>query len=113
MKNKKMLGWVAAAAVSGSFLLVSPALAGPGRIARRKENQQDRIAQGIKSGQLTAGEAARLERKESLLNGEIRDMRKLNGGKLTPGERALVNRQQNRLSRQIYRQKHDAQTQPN
>ena len=30
-------------------------------IAERKENQQDRIAQGIKSGQLTAGETAKLE----------------------------------------------------
>ena len=28
------------------------------------ENQQDRIAQGVGSGQLTAGETANLERKE-------------------------------------------------
>lgn len=103
---------MAAAVVSGALLLASPALAGPGRIARRKENQQDRIAQGIKSGQLTAGETARLERKEAGLNREIRGMRQLNGGKLTPKERALVNHQQNRLSRDIYRQKHDGQTQP-
>ena len=31
-------------------------------IQKRKENQQDRIAQGVKSGQLTAGETARLDR---------------------------------------------------
>jgi len=45
-----------AAAVAGSLLLASPALAGPGRIAQRKENQQQRIGQGVRSGQLTAGE---------------------------------------------------------
>ncbi len=37
-------------------------------INQRKENQQDRIAQGVKSGELTAGETANLEKKESNLN---------------------------------------------
>jgi hypothetical protein len=37
-------------------------------IGQRKENQQDRIAQGVKSGQLTAGETSRLEGRESHLN---------------------------------------------
>jgi hypothetical protein len=112
MNTKKTLGWMAAAAVAGSLLLASPALAGPpGKIARRKENQQDRIAQGVKSGQLTAGETARLERKEAGLNKEIRGMRQEDGGKLSHADRALINHQQNQLSRQIYRQKHDAQTQ--
>jgi hypothetical protein len=109
--GKKTLSWMAAA-VAGSLLLASPALAGPGRIAKRKENQQQRIAQGVASGQLTAGETARLERKEAGLNREIRGMRQVNGGTLTPAERALVNHQQNRLSRDIYHQKHDGQTRP-
>lgn len=111
MHGKKTLGWMAAAVVAGSVLLASPASAAPGRIAQRKGNQQDRIAQGVKSGQLTAGETARLERKEAGLNKEIRGMRQENGGKLSHADRALVNHQQNQLSRQIYRQKHDAQTQ--
>jgi hypothetical protein len=85
---------------------------GTGEVAQRKENQQDRIGQGIQSGQLTAGEAARLEGKESSLNQETRDMRALDGGKLTPGDKAVVNQQQNKLSRQIYNQKHDVETQP-
>jgi hypothetical protein len=80
-------------------------------VGERKENQQDRIANGVNSGELTAGEAARLEKKESRLNAETREMREDNGGKLTPAEKAKVTRQQNRLSHQIYRQKHDAQTQ--
>jgi hypothetical protein len=36
-----------------------------GRIQRRKENQQDRIAQGVASGELTAGETESLEHKEA------------------------------------------------
>ena len=39
-------------------------------------------------------------------------MRVLDGGKLTPKDKAVVNQQQDRLSKQIYNQKHDAQTQP-
>ena len=76
-------------------------------INQRRENQQDRIAQGIKSGSLTAGEAARLETKEARLNHEIRDDREDHNGHLTKAERAQINRQQNKLSRQIYRAKHN------
>src|SRR5262249_51635504 len=77
----------------------------------RKENQQDRIAQGVKSGQLTAGETANLEKKEAAINQEVHADRSLNGGQLTNGEKRVINRQQNRLSNQIYNQKHDASTQ--
>jgi len=83
-----------------------------GRIQQRKENQQDRIAQGVGSGQLTAGETANLEHKETKLNREIHNDRSANGGTLTPQERRQVNRQQNRLSKNIYRDKHNNRTQP-
>ncbi len=79
-------------------------------IEQRKENQQDRIANGIKSGQLTAGETANLEKKEAAINKETAADRAANGGKLTPQEKAKVNRQQNRLSNQIYADKHNANT---
>ena len=84
---------------------------GAQEIQKRKENQQDRIAQGVKSGELTAGETANLERKEARLNREIRRDRAQNGGTLTPKERRKINRQQNRLSRQIYRDKHNGRKQ--
>jgi metal-dependent amidase/aminoacylase/carboxypeptidase family protein len=80
-------------------------------IRKRKENQQDRIAQGVKSGQLTAGETANLERKETKLNREIRHDRKQNGGNLTNKEKHQINRQQNQLSKQIYRDKHNGRHQ--
>jgi hypothetical protein len=80
-------------------------------IQARKENQQDRIANGVKSGELTAGETTNLEKKEANLNQEERDMRKLDNGKLTAADKATLNQQQNRLSNQIYDDKHNAATQ--
>jgi len=77
-------------------------------VNQRRENQQGRIAQGVKSGQLTAHETASLERKEGGLNHQIRNDRKGDNGHLTAGERARVNREQNTLSRDIYRDKHNA-----
>jgi hypothetical protein len=79
-------------------------------VGQRKENQQDRIAQGVKSGQLTAGETANLESKEAAINGETRADRAANGGKLTPAEKQQINGQQNQLSKQIYKDKHNAAT---
>jgi hypothetical protein len=80
-------------------------------IAQRKENQQDRIAQGVKSGQLTAGETANLETKEAAINGETKADRAANGGKLTATEKKQINGQQNQMSKQIYKDKHNASTQ--
>jgi len=78
-------------------------------INERKDNQQQRIGEGVENGSLTANEASHLEKKEAKLNAEERRMKA--DGKLTPAERARLTRQQNALSKQIYNQKHDAQTQ--
>ena len=80
-------------------------------VGKRAENQQDRIAQGVKSGQLTAGETAHLENNEAKVNNEVRNDRAANGGKLTAQEKKQVNRQQNKMSRQIYRDKHNGRRQ--
>jgi hypothetical protein len=82
------------------------------KVNARRENQQDRIAQGVKSGQLSDKETANLETKEHKLNQEVHTDRTANGGKLTSQERTQVNGQQNKLSKQIYVDKHNAQTQP-
>jgi hypothetical protein len=81
------------------------------KIADRKENQQDRIANGVKSGSLTPHETSKLENKESKLNKEIRTDRKANGGNLTNNEKKQVNNQQNTLSKDIYKDKHNGATQ--
>jgi hypothetical protein len=82
-------------------------------VQQRDENQQDRISQGVGSGQLTAGEAGNLEKKESQLNQEQRDMRKLDNGHLTAADKATLQQQQNHLSNQIYKDKHNGATQGN
>ena len=85
---------------------------GNNEVGQRRENQQDRVAQGIKNGQMTAGEAARTENREQGINKQIHADRQANGGKLTGQERRQVNREQNRTSRQIYRQKHNNRIAP-
>jgi hypothetical protein len=75
---------------------------------QRDVNQQNRIEQGLKSGELTTREGARLEREESQV--ERDQSRAMKDGSLSPAEKARLAREQNRVSSDIYRQKHDAQT---
>ena len=76
-------------------------------INQRRENQQDRIAQGVRSGRLSPRETANLETREARLNHEMRNDRRAHDGHLTAPERRQINRQQNRLSKSIYHDKHD------
>ncbi|MBV8896515.1 MAG: YXWGXW repeat-containing protein [Acidobacteriaceae bacterium] len=78
----------------------------------RRFNQQGRIAQGIRSGQLTPGETAHLETREATVNREIHADRQANGGRLTPEERQHVEHQQNNMSRAIYKDKHNEREAP-
>ena len=96
--------------VLGSVVLTA-AFAQSSEVGARRENQQDRIAQGVGSGSLTAGETANLEKKEAAINQEVRADRALNGGKLTGQERKIVNGQQNSMSKQIYNDKHNTAVQ--
>jgi hypothetical protein len=87
-----------------------PANAAMSRANTREANQQGRISNGVKSGQLTPHETAHLENKEAHINKEVRNDRAANGGKLTSQERAQVNQQQNHASKQIYEDKHNNKT---
>ena len=82
-----------------------------GNINQRQENQQDRIGQGVTSGELTAREAARLERGEVRINREEKRFRKSGDG-LTLKERAKLERDLNKESQRIHNQKHDNQDIP-
>jgi hypothetical protein len=86
-------------------------LAMAAEVDRRETRQQERIGQGVESGQLTPGETARLERQEQRIDNQVKAERAANGGHLTPAERAQVNREQNRESRRIYAAKHNARHQ--
>jgi hypothetical protein len=89
-----------------------PATPAYSKVGVRAENQQDRVANGVRSGQMTAGETKNVENREANINHEVKDDREANGGKLTPDEKAHVNQQQNNVSKSIYDDKHNAATQP-
>jgi hypothetical protein len=80
------------------------------RVNQREENQQDRIGNGVKSGQLTPGETQHLEHGEQRIDNQVARDRAANGGHLTGQERRQVNREQNRESGRIYRDKHNGRT---
>ena len=71
----------------------------------RERNQQRRIRQGVRSGELTRGEFRRLEREQARVRRH--EARARSDGRFTLRERARINRELNRSSRHIYRQKHN------
>jgi hypothetical protein len=75
-------------------------------IRDREDNQQERIARGVKSGALTDSEAAQLEKNEAKMNNEVRSDRAANGGQLTTQEKAQINNQLNHQSMQIHQAMH-------
>ena len=77
-------------------------------IQNRKYDQQGRILQGDRSGQLTRGETRNLERREHSVNREEHTMRRADGGHLTAADKAALTRRQNNISRSIYKDKHNA-----
>jgi len=115
MKQTVMMLAVAALIASGpAFAQQSQPQTQPNQPAatphEREQNQQDRIANGIDSKQLTAGETKNLEGREANINREVKDDRAADNGKLTPQERQQINTQQNHLSNSIYQDKHNANT---
>lgn len=80
-------------------------------INQRKENQQDRVAQGVNSGQLTSRETSRLEHQEAGINQEESNMRAHDNGNLTKQDRKTLRHQQKKVSRRIHRDKHNARVQ--
>ncbi|HEX5085229.1 MAG TPA: hypothetical protein VFY40_24595 [Blastocatellia bacterium] len=103
---KSLMKWFTMAALLA--VIIPAAGFAQGRINERQQNQRQRIRQGVRSGELTRVEAARLRRQEATIG--LREARaRRSGGEFTPRERARIQRQLNRESRRIYRQKHDRQ----
>jgi hypothetical protein len=74
---------------------------------QRDVNQQTRIEQGLKSGELSTKEAARLEHEQQHI--DRMEARDLKDGHMTAGEQLRLDKAQNAASADIYKQKHDAQ----
>jgi hypothetical protein len=76
-------------------------------VNKREENQQKRIANGINNGSLSPKETANLERRDaSVQKQEQADMAKHNGH-LTKAEQRHLNKRENRISKSIYKDKHN------
>jgi hypothetical protein len=78
----------------------------PMSVQNRLKRQQRRIDQGIKSGELTRGQAKSLERHEANIATDAKVDRAENGGKLTPQEHKNLERRLNIQSKRIYNKKH-------
>jgi hypothetical protein len=76
-----------------------------GSEVQRDINQESRIEQGLKSGQLSTGEAARLERGEARI--DRMESKALKDGNLSPEEASRIQRAQNQESGAINRLKHN------
>lgn len=72
---------------------------------QRDVNQETRIEQGLKSGQLNTREAARLEHEEAKV--DRLQTQALKDGKLSPAEQARLKAAQDRTSQDIYAAKHN------
>jgi hypothetical protein len=99
---------VAACALLAGVIGVATVQAG--EIVDRERRQQERIAQGVQSGELTAKETQRLETEQARIENDRKQA--LADGKMTRKERSRLHNEQDRASHRIYRQKHDAQQQP-
>ena len=107
MKTTRLLTALLLTLGAGASFAQTPA-AGAASSVQRDVNQQTRIEQGLKSGELNTKEAAKLEREESKV-----DRLQANGlkdGKVPPAEKARLQAAQNQTSRDIYAAKHNAAT---
>ncbi len=75
-------------------------------IDKRQANQEQRIDQGIASGQLTQREAGRLEQQQHI---DTMENKAKSDGVVTKKERTRIHAAQDKASKKIYRQKHDRQ----
>ena len=82
----------------------------PNQVDNRMANQQQRTAQGLRSGQMTNGEAGRTNTNQGNTAQQVHNERTANGGALTQQQRQQANRQENKNSQQIYNEKHNNAT---
>lgn len=76
------------------------------RVDRREQRQQDRVANGLKDGSLSAGEAARIERDEAKVRRDEAAAKA--DGVVTKRERARLNHELNHTSREISRDRRNS-----
>ena len=75
---------------------------------QRNVNQQQRIEQGVKSGQLTNREVGKLENGQAKV--DRAEARAGANGHVGPNEQKRIQKAENKQSRNIHKEKHNAQT---
>ncbi len=108
---KKFALMIAGIGIAAATVPAATAQAGWQNINQRQAQLDQRIDQGVRTGQLTRGEAARLRAEfRGIADLEIRYRRSAPG--LTMAERRDLDRRFDALSRKIRAERHDAQTRP-
>jgi len=71
------------------------------QVNNRLANQNKRIHQGVKEGEMSKAQAAKLHREDRQVRNEERAMASQNGGHITRQEQKTLNQQENAISKQI------------
>ncbi len=71
------------------------------QVNKRLNNQDKRINQERKEGEITKGQAAKMHKQDHQIRQEERDMASQNGGHITKQEQKTLNQQENKESRKI------------
>lgn len=74
-------------------------------INKKEVKQNNRIKEGVKTGQLTKGEAKYLHQEQKEIRNSKRTAKQ--DGKVTKGERKMIRTEQNQANKDIYRLKHN------
>jgi hypothetical protein len=90
-------------AQAGDFVKNHPRRA---QVNARLENQNERIKEGVKNGQLSKDQAQQLHAEDHAIRDQERADAAEHGGHITKGEQRQLNREENAASKQIYSEKH-------
>ena len=104
--NKSIIATIVAATFAMPGFVLAQTTSTP-RIDQRQANQERRIQEGVKSGELTKKEAARLEKGQQRIQ-KMED-KAMADGKMTKREKARIEHAQDVESRKIARERHDRQ----
>lgn len=71
------------------------------QVNKRLKNQHERVKEGEKEGELTKGEAKKINKEDRHIRHEEHEMAEKDGGHITKADQRKLNRQENRVSREI------------
>ena len=90
-----------------ALIALMPLAARAGEVEHRIDDQQARIAQGVRNGSLTYGEYRSVDGRLDAIQAQRNHDLRADGGRLSGTQYAQLNREENRLSDRIYFDKHN------